>query len=371
MSPVSSRAGMKATFRESGRRTMTVSCRLTTRSSTFGRFSRRLVYVSSVVIRSLLYLDLGYCYGVKSGVKPTRPIGVCCAAALTLLVCPLLVAQDGGGPRAMFVAVDQDVKLEVLDWGGSGRPVVLLTGLGDTAHVYDEFAPKLATAYHVYGITRRGHGRSSAPAAGYSADRLGDDVLAVMDALKLERPVLLGHSIAGEELSSIGSRHPERVSGLIYLDAGYSYAYYDPAQEGAWGVDLADLHDKLERLLVEVGGNPGPLIQDLLKTTLPDFERDLRNIQKEFPASLAPSPATAARTLAPTALAILTGEQRYTQIRVPALALFAGNEEVAKGFEKGVPSARVIRLPGAPHYMFRSNEEDVLREVKRYIDSLP
>jgi pimeloyl-ACP methyl ester carboxylesterase len=45
-------------------------------------------------------------------------------------------------------------------------------------------------------------------------------VLAVCDSLKLNRPVLIGHSIAGEELSSIGSRHPEKVAGLIYLDAG-------------------------------------------------------------------------------------------------------------------------------------------------------
>ena len=57
----------------------------------------------------------------------------------------------------------------------------------------------------------------------YSADRLGDDVLAVLDALKLNRPVPAGHSLGGEELSSVGSRHPERVAGLIYLDAGYAY----------------------------------------------------------------------------------------------------------------------------------------------------
>jgi len=97
-------------------------------------------------------------------------------------------------------------------------------GLGNTAHVFDKFAPKLSSAYHVYGITRRGFGASSAPspsgAATYSADRLGDDVLAVLNALKLNRPVLAGHSLGGEELSSVASRHPERVAGLIYLDAG-------------------------------------------------------------------------------------------------------------------------------------------------------
>src|SRR5215470_1930630 len=121
---------------------------------------------------------------------------------------------DPSNHKIQFIPVDANVKLEVLDWGGSGRPVVLLAGLGDNAHVYDDFAPKLTGSYHVYGITRRGFGASSAPESGYSADRLGDDVLAVINALKLNRPVLVGHSVAGEELSSVGSRHPERVAGL-------------------------------------------------------------------------------------------------------------------------------------------------------------
>jgi non-heme chloroperoxidase len=130
-----------------------------------------------------------------------------------------------------YITVDNNVKLEVLDWGGSGRALVLLTGLGANAHVYDKFAPKLTSSYHVYGITRRGFGSSSSPATGYSADRLGDDVLAVINSLNLDRPVLVGHSMAGEELSSVGSRYPEKIAGLIYLDAAYSYAFYDLPQE--------------------------------------------------------------------------------------------------------------------------------------------
>src|SRR5215813_13534099 len=72
---------------------------------------------------------------------------------------------------------------------------------------------------------RGGFGASSVPASGYGADRLGDDVLAVINTLKISKPVLAGHSLGGEELSSIGTRHPEKVAGLIYLDAGYSYAF--------------------------------------------------------------------------------------------------------------------------------------------------
>jgi non-heme chloroperoxidase len=137
--------------------------------------------------------------------------------------------RDPSPHEVQLVAVDKNVRLEVLDWGGTGRPVVMLSGLGNTAHVFDTFARKLTPSYHVYGITRRGFGDSSAPDSGYGADRLGDDVLAVLNELKMLKPVLAGHSIAGEELSSIGTRHPERVAGLVYLDAGYTYAFHDPA----------------------------------------------------------------------------------------------------------------------------------------------
>ena len=102
--------------------------------------------------------------------------------------------------KTQFVAVQPDVKLEVLDWGGTGRKLVLLAGGGSTAHIFDSLGPKLAAHYHVIGITRRGFGQSSAPQMGYDPRRLGDDVVAILDALHIADPVLVGHSIAGEEL---------------------------------------------------------------------------------------------------------------------------------------------------------------------------
>jgi pimeloyl-ACP methyl ester carboxylesterase len=300
------------------------------------------------------------------------------------------------------VTVDKDVKLEVLDWGGSGRPVVLLTGLGNNAHVFDKFAPKLTASYHVYGITRRGFGVSSAPdpsmTANYTADRLGDDVLAVLDTLKTNRPVLVGHSIGGEELSSVGSRHPEKVAGLIYLDAGYGYAYYDPSR-GDLTIDVLDLQKRLAQL--QPGSqprDPRPLIKQLLETSLPILEKDLREFQKNLkgtpPPPAGPAPA---QPTAPTAgSAIIAGQQKYTDIKtfvlavfaVPhdpgpaiskdpaALAAFEARDEAstgaqAKAFESGLPSARVVRLPHANHYVFQSNEADVLREMNSFIGSLP
>src|SRR5580698_2341914 len=173
----------------------------------------------------------------------------------------LMKAQspDVSPHTVQMIAVAPDVKLEVLDWGGTGRPLVLLAGMGDTAHVFDKVATKLTAKYHVYGITRRGYGASSKPefvTANYSAARLGGDVLAVIEALHLSHPILAGHSLAGEELSFIGFHHPEAVAGLIYLDAGYTYALYDQTH-GQIMLDAIKLHDMLPQIV------PGKIPSDI------------------------------------------------------------------------------------------------------------
>lgn len=307
-------------------------------------------------------------------------------------------AWKHGGPAAAnrFVTVDKDVKLEVIDWGGAGRPVVFLAGLGNTAHVFDDFAPKL-TGYHCYGITRRGFGESSSPApiaANYMADRLGDDVLAVIDALKLDRPVLVGHSIAGEELSSVGSRHPEKVAGLIYLDAGYGYAFYNRAQ-GDLTIDSIEVIKQLEQLQPGRGPQNPKLAIDQLMASLPQLEKELQQRRKDLEGlpdeALAQPPAPALPT---PSQAILAGQQKYWDIKPPVLAIFAlphdtppqlkndpkaaalEARELAVGgaqvdaFEKGIPTAHVVRIAHANHYLMRTNEADVLREMNAFLAGL-
>jgi len=140
-----------------------------------------------------------------------------------------------------FVTVEEQVRLEVLDWGGSGRSVVLLAGSGNTAHVFDDFAEKLSgTCCHVYGITRRGYGLSDHPDSGYSEQRLADDILHVLDSLKIVTPVLVGHSMAGEELTRLGDEHSDRIAGLVYLDAAS-----DPTDFPASSPDYMALFQKL------------------------------------------------------------------------------------------------------------------------------
>jgi non-heme chloroperoxidase len=69
--------------------------------------------------------------------------------------------------------------------------VVLLAGMGLSTHIFDDFAERLSEFCHVYGITRRGFGASSQPTVGYDEQRRADDVLAVIDSLKLNAPVLM------------------------------------------------------------------------------------------------------------------------------------------------------------------------------------
>ena len=303
---------------------------------------------------------------------------------------------DSSSHVVRFIAVSSDVKLEVLDWGGSGRPLVLLAGLENTAHVFDDFAPKLAVSYHVYGITRRGFGASSVPTNAngtYSADRLGDDVMAVIDSLGLNRPVLVGHSIAGEELSSIGTRHPERVAGLVYLDAGYSYAFYDRSR-GDLILDSLELRRELEQLIPGREKQERKQVVQQLLTIVPRFERTLREHQKDM--QFVPEPLQPPGYVSVVTQAIIAGEQEYTDIRCPILAIFAVPHDLgpafqddpfaraaadatdaawtraqARAFESGLPSARVVRLPNASHFVFQSNEADVLREMKAFLGSLP
>ena len=297
-----------------------------------------------------------------------------------------------------FVSVEKDVKLEVLDWGGTGPPLVLLAGSGNTAHIYDDIAPKLAEKYHVVGITRRGFGASSSPSSGYTADRLGDDVVGVLDALKIVHPVLVGHSIAGEELSSVGTRYPARIAGLVYLDAGYLYAYQNPASR-----DLAPELDALQKRVEQLMPPTPPADTDLTNfSTFRTWRTRSQGVEipeAELRQTLEAAPdghITHPHTRPAIAKTIRAGEQKFTDIRVPILAIYAiphsfgaafdklteaqrsqieADETatlgaIANAFQSGHLSAHVVRLH-ANHYLFLSNEHDVLREINSFADSLP
>jgi len=302
--------------------------------------------------------------------------------------------------KIQSITVAPCVSLEVIDWGGSGPPLIFLAGLGNTAHVFDSFAPKFVPKYHVYGITRRGFGASSTPApedSNYTADRLGDDVRKVIDVLGLKKPVLVGHSIAGEEMSSIGTRYPEEVAGLIYLDAGYSYALYSP-DYGDRELDAKDLKTALDAFLTAQSGTDFQSLTTSAANVLSEIrlvQKDLETLQRRL--DLLPHPpnsgtSSSAAPFAPSA--IIRGWHKYTNIQVPVLAIFASphanpglaqmpeetrkqfiafdqqeSSAQARAFEK-LKSAKVVMLRNASHFVFVSNEPEVEEDMRAFLATL-
>ena len=279
-------------------------------------------------------------------------------AKILCLVTLLLQAAQPADPAShhvQMITVDHDVRLEVLDFGGNGRPIVLLAGAGNTAHVFDDFAPQLVGLGHVFAVTRRGYGASTRPESGFDAVRLGEDVFAVLEHLSLSKSVLIGHSIAGQELSYLASTHADRLAGVVYLEAAYRYAYDVP---GEFEKDFPSLPPP---------PSTPPPAPNAARYVFPDAER------RQPP----PKPGQN----------IVSASQHFTEIPVPALAIFASPHDVmtgdfekfdeamterqARAFERGVPQARVLRWPHASHYLFIAQERDVLKEITAFLGTLP
>ena len=106
-----------------------------------------------------------------------------------------------------FINVNS-VRLQYLDWGGNGETILFLHGLGDTPHIYDVLAPKFTNHFRVLGLTRRGHGESEIPEDGYDTATRVEDIHQFLDALKIWRAIVVGHSAAGNELSLLAITYP-------------------------------------------------------------------------------------------------------------------------------------------------------------------
>ena len=94
-------------------------------------------------------------------------------------------STDKSPHKSEFITVNS-VKLHYLDWGGVGETLLFLHGMSDTAHFYDDFAPKFTNQFRVLGLTRRGHGESEMAAKGYDTAMLVEDIRQFLDALKIQ-----------------------------------------------------------------------------------------------------------------------------------------------------------------------------------------
>src|SRR5512133_209779 len=112
------------------------------------------------------------------------------------------------------------LKIHYLDVAGGDPPLVLLHGLSANAHSFGGLiAAGLAPTFRIIAPDLRGRGRSDKPATGYAMADHARDVVALLDALGLDRVVLGGHSFGAFLATFVAAHSPERVGRLIAIDA--------------------------------------------------------------------------------------------------------------------------------------------------------
>ena len=239
------------------------------------------------------------------------------------------------------------------------------------------------------GITRRGYLPSSQPTDGYDVPtRVADDI-AVLDSLKIDRVVLVGHSVAGSELSALAASHPDRVDKLVYLDAldlsqrnqvpgppGFLGLYTEADTRSLWTYAAANARYQGVResepaicpgVQFDNAGNP-------VASTTPDA----------IPAAIMVGIATIplvnwSRIQAPRlgvfALPTLEGRQPWFTYLVPADQTLYEEQYPAYvdwykttmlQFTRGNPVPPLI-LKNAPHYVYINNETDVVRAMRAFL----
>jgi non-heme chloroperoxidase len=311
--------------------------------------------------------------------SPTNP------ADSTYAIAPADISWSDPAPHRAGYAFSDGVRIHYLDFGGSGKPLVLLTGLGSSAHIFDDLAPRFTDRFRVIAITRRGHAESDHPSTGYALDTLVSDLKAVLDTLGLDRVNLAGHSIAGGELTRFATLYPGRVASLIYLDA-----MLQPAG--------------LERLIAE------DTIK--VKATAADFatyESGRAWFQRCFYGFWSPAleadfrlnttSSTTTDTIFRDAARSAAWRQNYSRIRAPVLVLYSlatlehrrpcvarspdrERARRAKAFldqklrphqvagvdlvRRQMPNVKVVELKGH-HFLFISNQGEVVREMRQFL----
>jgi non-heme chloroperoxidase len=274
--------------------------------------------------------------------------------------------------------------------GGTGFPIFFLSGIGATAHIFQDFAPKYTDKYHVYGLTRRGFGASSQPVSGYDINTLAHDILNVADSLSLKQIILIGHSFAGQEVTKFASAYPDRVKKIIYLDAAYDWTQMlslyqnaptptEPSKE-----DVSSLEHN-RKYLKKVTGVLFP--EDEMKASF-IFDKDGKYIGNVSPDSIS--------------LNIIKQLEKpdYRLIKAKALAIYVRNTDVIglfpsyltfnttnknradahyqlvkaftlkgqKAFTEGLTNGMIKQLVNANHYIFLSNSIETERLIRTFLD---
>ncbi|MED4017876.1 alpha/beta hydrolase [Sutcliffiella cohnii] len=112
------------------------------------------------------------------------------------------------------------VQIHVVDYGGTGEPIVCVHGLTANARFWDAIAEQLSPTYRVLAVDLRGRGDSEKPSDGYNIQQHAQDIRHVLTHFHIENAIVMGHSLGAIISLCFTATYPERVKRLILVDGG-------------------------------------------------------------------------------------------------------------------------------------------------------
>ena len=225
---------------------------------------------------------------------------------------------------------------------GHGPPVVLIhgfTGTIERSWINTGVLPDLAREYRVVALDLRGHGHSDKPHDPAAYDEIGEDVVRLLDHLKIERAHAVGYSLGGIVLARLLVAHPQRFRSAVLGGAAYRRSRgedSDRATEQAAKEIEAGIY---RALIVSTAPTDEP----------PPTEEAVRARSREIAAS---ADVKAHAALMRARRALLVSDAEIARVRVPTLAV-AGSADPAlprvQAMKKRWPGLEVEVVPGAAH----------------------
>jgi pimeloyl-ACP methyl ester carboxylesterase len=307
--------------------------------------------------------------------------------------------MDKSAYKSNFVTLN-GIRLHYLDWGGSGPVILFLPGLGCNAYIFDQFAPRFTDKFHVLGLTRRGHGDSDYPETGYDIDTLVEDIRQFMDGLNISQVILVGHSMAGIELSHFAAIYPERVTKLVFLDAAYdrSSPEYKAIQENypMKGISIPgenedyynvqDYIDFIKKTYTRLGEIWSELMDEHIRHEIKVSEdgkivdKMSDAISKSINETMINYVPEDAKILVPTlsiyvirensyfvSSTYMSEQQQAQQIEYFDTYFRPWERHCIEQFQRNVPHAKIVEIPNGHHYCFIKQDEIVFREMRNFL----
>ena len=277
--------------------------------------------------------------------------------------------MTAAAPSSATVSVN-GLDLHCIDWGGAAAvPAVSLHGFALNAHSWDEVAPALSDLLHWYALDQRGHGLSArAPElADYSRDHMAGDVAAFIEALGLDRPVVVGHSMGGMNAMTFAAAHPDALRALVLVDVGPEVSVDGAAQVRqfvAGPYEMDSLDDWVEHTHKYYPFRSKERIRARLAVSLRETadgrqakQFDERFRQAEF------------RGVAESRTDIWESARGIT---VPTLLLHGGKSPVlkreqAEQFADAVAQVRLVTIPDAGHSVAGDQPEAFEQAVRAFL----